>query len=213
LVQVSVLLGQKQGGLLIFSQPVLKTDSSIDHTIDRKRFGLEFAAATGPFKIQTQYVKVDHSFQTQTIGSMDADVKTYYIEGLWTLTGEKHADRYKAGAFGGIKPNKEFDASTFTGGAWELGARYSSLDASDFNNSASTSTTNMSTAATGFTRVKGYTVGVKFLPNMNSRFMLEYVGTDWENPVGTAVTNGGILVNGRPENQEKAIMFRTQFMF
>ena len=200
-------------GATYFVQPVLKTDSSIDHTIDRKRFGLEFAAATGPFKIQTQYVKVDHSFQTQTIGSMDADVKTYYIEGLWTLTGEKHADRYKAGAFGGIKPNKEFDASTFTGGAWELGARYSSLDASDFNNSASTSSTNMSTVATGFTRAKGYTVGVKFLPNMNSRFMLEYVGTDWENPVGAAVAAGGIAVNGKNETQEKALMFRTQFMF
>ena len=45
-----------------------------------KRYGLEFAAATGPFKIQTQYVKVDHSFQGAS--AIDADVKTFYVEGL-----------------------------------------------------------------------------------------------------------------------------------
>jgi hypothetical protein len=40
--------------------------------------------------------------------------------------------------------------------------------------------------------------------------MLEYVGTDFENPAGSTV---GISVNGRNETQEKAMMFRTQFMF
>ena len=199
-------------GATFLTAPALASANTLDKTLDRKRIGLEFAAATGPFKIQTQYVKVDHSFAT-TNAAIDADVKAYYVEGLWTLTGEKHADRYKAGAFGGIKPNKEFDASTFTGGAWELGARYSSLDASDFNQPVLTTTAGNVTAATGFTRVKGYTVGVKFLPNMNTRFMLDYVGTDFEKPIGTAIANGGIGVNGRNDTQEKAIMFRTQFMF
>jgi phosphate-selective porin OprO/OprP len=199
-------------GATYFTAPVLASANTLDKTLDRKRYGLEFAAATGPFKVQTQYVKVDHSFQT-TNAAIDADVKTFYVEGLWALTGEKHSDRYKAGAFGGIKPNKDFDASTFTGGAWELGARYSSLDAADFNQSALTTTAGNVTAATGFTRVKGYTLGVKFLPNMNSRFMLEYVGTDFENPIGAAVAAGGIAVNGRNETQEKAILFRSQFMF
>ena len=198
-------------GATYLTAPALNTSNTanLDKTIDRKRYGLEFAAATGPFKIQTQYVKVDHSFQGAS--AIDADIKTYYVEGLWALTGEKHADRYKAGAFGGIKPIKEFDASTFTGGAWELGARYSSLDASDFNSVAIGGV--VSAAATGYSRVKGYTLGVKFLPNMNSRFMLEYVGTDFENPTGSAIAAGGIAVNGKNETQEKALMFRTQFMF
>jgi phosphate-selective porin OprO/OprP len=193
-------------GATYFTAPTLAGNNAFDKTIDRKRYGLEFAAATGPFKIQTQYVKVDHSFQGAS--AIDADIKTYYVEGLWTLTGEKHADRYKAGAFGGIKPTKEFDASTFTGGAWELGARYSSLDASDFKDLTTGGV--ISGLPTGFTRVKGYTLGIKFLPNMNSRFMLEYVGTDWENPVAGTT---GISVNGRSETQEKALLFRTQFMF
>jgi phosphate-selective porin OprO/OprP len=198
-------------GATYLTAPAVTTvqTAGIDKTIDRTRYGLEFAAATGPFKIQTQYVKVDHSFQGAS--AIDADIKTYYIEGLWALTGEKHADRYKAGAFGGIKPTKEFDASTFTGGAWELGARYSSLDASDFK--SITTGGIVSAVATGYTRVKGYTLGVKFVPNMNTRFMLDYVGTDFENPTGAAIAAGGIDVNGRKETQEKALMFRTQFMF
>lgn len=194
-------------GATFFTAPTMTQEGTLDKTLDRKRFGLEFAAATGPFKVQTQYVKVDHSFQGLR-SPIDADVKAYYIEGLWTLTGEKHADRYKAGAFGGIKPNNEFDASTFTGGAWELGARYSSLDASDL---VALTNTDVTARPTGFTRTKSYSVGLKFLPNMNSRFMLEYVGSDFENPV----TGGGALltINGRPETQEKAILFRTQYMF
>ena len=47
---------------------------------------------------------------------------------------------------------------------------------------------------------------------MNAKFMLDYVNSDFENPV----TGGGdafLLVNGKRETQEKAIMFRTQFMF
>jgi phosphate-selective porin OprO/OprP len=196
-------------GATYFTAPLTANNSSsgIDRTLDRTRYNLEFAGATGPFKVQTQYVRVNHEFQGAS--PVDADINTFYVEGLWALTGEKHSDRYKAGAFGGIKPNKEFDASTFTGGAWELGVRYSGLDAKDFRGLG---TGGILTAPTGFTSVRGTTVGVKFLPNMNSRFMLEYVGTDFEDPV----TGGGaatVSVNGRNETQEKAVLFRTQFMF
>jgi phosphate-selective porin OprO/OprP len=180
---------------------------AMDRTLDRTRYNLEFAGATGPYKVQAQYVRVNNEFQGTS--PVDADINTFYVEGLWALTGEKHSDRYKAGAFGGIKPIKEFDASTFTGGAWELGVRYSGLDAKDFRGLG---TGGILTAPTGFTSVRGTTVGVKFLPNMNSRFMLEYVGTDFEDPV----TGGGattVSVNGRNETQEKAVLFRTQFMF
>ncbi len=189
-------------GLTYFVQPNFGLANSNDKTIDRRRMGLEFAAASGPFKVQTQYVKVDHSFL-----GVDADIKTYYVEALWTLTGEKHADRYKAGAFGGIKPNNEFDASTFSGGAWEIGARYSAIDLVDFKGLAPSGLT----AGTGATKVKGMTVGVKFIPNMNTRLMLDYVGTDFEEL--TSANPSTLIVNGRSETQEKAVLFRTQFMF
>ena len=190
-------------GITYFTQPSIASTNGLDKTVERTRMGLEFAFASGPFKVQSQYVKVDHSFLNQ-----DADIKSYYIEALWALTGEKHADRYKAGAFSGIKPIKEFDASTFSGGAWEIGARLSGLDLMDFKNL--TAPTGYSAGA-GAANVKAYTVGVKFLPNMNTRFMLDYVGTDFEDLTTTAPA--ALLVNGRQETQEKAVLFRTQFMF
>ena len=193
-------------GLTYFTQPTINPTATagLDKTIGRTRTGLEFAVASGPFKLQSQYLKVDHEF-----AGSSADVKTYYVEGLWTLTGEKHADRYKSGAFGGIKPNKEFDANTFTGGAWEIGVRLSGLDLNDFKNLTSPHSTAY-TAGAGAASVKAYTLGVKFLPNMNSRFMLDFVNTDFEDLVGAATT---LTVNNRQESQEKAVLFRSQFMF
>ena len=202
-------------GATYFTQPVIATTNTADKTLDRRRFNMEFAAASGPYKIQTQYVTVDHEFEVPTSASaatpMDAKVKTYYLEGLWTLTGEKHADRYKAGAFGGIKPNQEFDTSTMSGGAWEVGARLSGMDATDFNDSSlGTVVTNaISTAATGFLKAKAYTVGIKFVPNMNTRFMLDFVNTQFESPFQAT----SLSVNGRSVSHENAVLFRTQFMF
>ncbi len=200
-------------GATYFTQPILLNTTSLDKAIDRTRFNLEAAVASGPFKVQTQYVRVSHDFIAPTSTSagtgVSPDINTYYVEALWALTGEKHADRYKAGAFGGIKPTKEFDASTFTGGAWELGARYSAMDASDFQNILP-AVTSAVTAGTGYTKAKAYTVGVKFVPNMNTRYMLDFVGSDFESPVAGTST---LTVNGRQETQEKAVLFRTQFMF
>ena len=190
-------------GLTYFTQPSISTSGTPDKAIDRTRMGLEFAVASGPFKVQSQYVNVDHDFL-----GLSAAIKTFYVEGLWTISGEKHADRYKAGAFSGIKPNKEFDASTFSGGAWEIGARYSGIDLIDFKNLPATSGY---TAGAGAANVNAVTVGIKFLPNMNSRFMLDYVSTDFEDL--TTAAPATLLVNGRQETQEKAILFRTQFMF
>jgi phosphate-selective porin OprO/OprP len=160
-------------------------------------------------------VRVSHDFIAPTSTSagtgVSPDINTYYVEALWALTGEKHADRYKAGAFGGIKPTKEFDASTFTGGAWELGARYSAMDASDFQNILVANVTDAVTRSAGYTKAKAYTVGVKFVPNMNTRYMLDFVGSDFEAPVSAGTAT--VTVNGRQETQEKAVLFRTQFMF
>lgn len=202
-------------GATFFTQPVIATTNTANKTLDRTRYNMEFAAASGPYKIQTQYVTVDHEFEVPTSLStatpMDAKIKAYYLEGLWTLTGEKHADRYKAGAFGGIKPNQEFDTSTLSGGAWEVGARLSGIDATDFNNaSLGTVVGNaISTAASGFLKAKAYTVGIKFVPNMNTRFMLDLVNTQFESPFQAT----SLTVNGRSVTHENAVLFRTQFMF
>jgi phosphate-selective porin OprO/OprP len=50
-------------GATFYTQPVYGfTTSTLDKTLERKRYNLELAVASGPFKIQSQYVRVDHDF-------------------------------------------------------------------------------------------------------------------------------------------------------
>jgi phosphate-selective porin OprO/OprP len=115
-----------------------------------------------------------------------------------------------------MKPKVEFNSDTFTGGAWEVGARYSKFDASDFNIAGLTSGTKsettllnngLSTNATGFAEAKAYTVGVKFIANPNFRIMADYVRTDYSNKIGN------VTVSGKTYEDENAILMRTQIMF
>ena len=197
-------------GATFFTAPVLGTSDATDKSIDRTRVGAEAVVAYGPFKVQGQYLTTSYDFNMTTRG-YDVDAKTWYAEALWTLTGESHADRYKAGAFGALKPKNDFDPEKFTGGAWEIGARYSKFNGSDFDRVGLTSAVDTQvTAGSGFSEAKAMTAGIKFVANPHVRFMLDYVKTDFNNPIGTAT---GITVNGKSEDSEKAIMFRTQLAF
>ena len=207
-------------GASFFTQPVITNIGTASKTIERTRYGVEGAFATGPFKVQGQYSVLSNEFDLAgtNAGSYDRDVKTYYAEALWTVTGEKWADRYKAGAFGAMKPKVEFNSDTFTGGAWEVGARYSKFDASDYNiaeltgGTAATGTTvnnGLSTKASGYAEAKAYTFGVKFIANPNFRIMADYVRTDYRDVIGSST----VSVNGKTYTDENAILMRTQIMF
>ena len=201
-------------GLSFFTQPVLLTATgNSSKTITRQRLGVEGAFAFGRTKLQGQFVNQGHDFEVNGI-SNDLAIKSGYVELLHTLTGEKWADRYKDGAFGALKPIKNFDGDTMTGGAWELGVRYSTFDASEFNQPtiASTSSTALAglvTNASGYTKAKTMTAGIKFWANPNFRMMADYVYTDFSGLVGTTTPS----LNGRAYDDEQAILVRTQIMF
>jgi phosphate-selective porin OprO/OprP len=201
-------------GVSFFTAPVVSGNNISGAEIDRSRLGLEAAVAYGPFKVQGQWVRNKFDFDTAT-SSYDPEIKAWYAEALWTITGESHAGRYKSGAFSGLKPASNFDPAKFKGGAWEVGVRYSRFDASDFNNTAGLTSgigadAQISTKANGFTKADALTMGVKFVPNAHVRFMLDYVQTDFEDAVGNLA---GVSVNGKNEDDEKALLFRTQFAF
>jgi phosphate-selective porin OprO/OprP len=205
--------GTESNGLTFFTQPVLLTATgNSSKTITRQRLGVEGAFAFGRTKLQGQYVNQGHDFEVNGI-SNDLAIKSGYVELLHTLTGEKWADRYKDGAFGALKPIKNFDGDTMTGGAWELGVRYSTFDASEFNQPtiASTGSTlaGLVTNASGYTKAKTMTAGIKFWANPNFRMMADYVYTDFSGLVGTTTPT----LNGRAYDDEQAILVRTQIMF
>jgi len=185
-----------------FFTPTTPAIGAFGREIDRTRVGLEGVIAQGPFKLQGQYLRSNFDFMSAADTNRDLDINTMYIQALWTISGETHASRYKAGAFGGLKPSKNFNPDDLSGGAWEVGFRYGKFDASDFkdNNYMSTST---------YAEARDMTVGIKFVPSPNVRFMMDYVKTDFQNPAGTTTAN----IGGRVEDGEKALLVRTQLAF
>jgi phosphate-selective porin OprO/OprP len=182
--------------------------------LERTRVGVEVAVARGPFKVQAEWMKLNNQFETVT-RSYDLDTKAWYAEALWTLSGEAYADNYKNGAFGALKPSKDFDPTTFKGGIWELGVRFSQFDASDYNTAGVGQSNGTDTAITtktkGFAKADSYVVGLKFLPTANTKLMLNFIKTDFNDVIGS--TTPGVIINNERVTGEKAINMRAQWMF
>ena len=202
-------------GVTFFRAPTFQRSATVFDNSNRQRVGLEGAFAYNQFKAQAEWMKQSDKFDTAARG-YDLDTTNWYVEGLWTITGEKYSDGYKNGVMGGIKPLKDFDPATFTGGAWEVGVRYSKFDASDYNangvgQGVGTADANITTKAAGFAKADAWTAGLKFLPNSNMRFMLNYVDTSFNDVIGG--TRGGVVLNNKRIDGEKAVLMRAQWMF
>ncbi len=157
---------------------------------DRTRSDIEYALAYGPLKVQGEYFNVGYT----PTNNIDRAVKINYNEVMWNITGESHNYSNSTGTFGTIKPNKKF---TETGGwgAWQIGARFSQFDASDF------------TVASGKTdKANAWTLGLNWYVNDNVRFMLNYVETRFDKPVGSTSTTNFV-------DKDKAVMLRSQVNF
>jgi len=161
---------------------------------DRNRYGIEGAFAYNNVKLQGEYINANYDAV-----STDQDINGYYVSALWLITGENYADAYKGGAFGSIKPNKPFGKGDGLG-AWELGVRYSTVDASDFAVSSS------STATAVFTENKAYTIGLKWIPTSMTRVLLNYVDNDFT--LGRTTAPGSTYLG-----PEKALTMRFQAYF
>ena len=126
------------------------------------------------------------------------------------LTGEKYADSFKGGKFDRISPKNEFNPDFSSLGAWELGMRYSEFDASEIKSvvNGGIANTIIMPANSGSTvltnKADAYTIGLKFIPQANARFLVNYVNTDFDTPV-TLFT--------KTMTKEKALMFRAQYDF
>ena len=171
--------------------------------LERNRYNLESALAYNNFKLQGEYSNVEFKGAT-SVGDYKRDLNAYYVEALWLVTGEKYADSYKGGKFDRIRPKADFNPDLKSGwGAWEVGARYSRFDGSDFNTANATGT-GVLTATTKTNKADAYTLGLKWIPTPNTRVMLNYVDTKFDTPITAA---------GQTIDSEKTVMVRTQFDF
>jgi len=157
----------------------------------RDRLGLEGAIAIGPVKVQAEYIENKYNnLRTAITGGKavgeDADVDGYYVSASWLITGEKYADAYKTGKFDRINPKKDFNPEDLSKGmgAWEIGARYSEVDASGFG----------ITSGTAYTKANAYTVGLKWIPSPYVRVLLNYVDTEGQQAGGTKLDQQAVTV-------------------
>lgn len=192
------LRAQTEGRGLNFFQADNFTDSSVDLT----RLGASTTLGVGPVKFTGEYVNNNFDGKSSAGQGFERDIDGYYLSANWLVTGEKYGNFFgKNGSFGIIQPNRNFDMAGGWG-AWELGFRYSHLDASDFKSSNPVGTGVLSK---GFANeADAWTLGVKWILNPNVRLLANYVHTDFNQPV---------TVNGTTTNVENAVNFRAQMEF
>ena len=179
-------------------------------TLDITRKGLEGIGAYGPFKLQGEYTTMNFS-NTGLAASDDKDINAWYVNASYMLTGESYASAYKGGLMDRMNPKADFLGLGKPGwGAWEIGVRYSKFDAKDFdtNNAAINGATNMSS-----NDVHSYTAGIKWITDPNTRFMLDYVFTDFNKAITGSLENAATSAGVTPYSNEKAVNFRAQFDF
>lgn len=117
-------------------------------------FGLEAAWQTGPLSVQGEVIRNT----VERDGFDDPTFGGWYVAASWFLTGENR--RYSNGSFSGPR------IANAERGAWELAARYSTLDLDD--------------AGILGGEMKNATVGVNWYARSNVRFMFNYVMVDTE---------------------------------
>jgi phosphate-selective porin OprO/OprP len=184
-------------GVTFFQVPALSGNS-----VERERQLGELSLAWGPLKLQGEYMKTSFSGDSAAGVGYDRDIDVYYAEALWMISGETYASAYRNGAYGRIIPKTNFSIRDGTWGAFEIGLRYSDLDAGDFVASNPSGTGQL---AAGFTnKATAYTVGLKWIMNPNVRAYLNYVKTDFDTPI--TVTPSGRAP--RQYDDEQAITVR-----
>ncbi len=171
--------------------------------VDRARVGVEAAAARGPFKLQGEWLRATYEGTSALGVDYSRDIDAAYLSATWLITGERYAHSYKDGVFGRIKPSNAFRS----GGGWgafEAGIRYSQFDGSDFSSANAPGTGLPSATAPNSAKADAWTLGLKWIPLANARFMLNYVQTSFDTP---------LLIHGTREDRERAINLRAQLDF
>lgn len=166
------------GGVRFRATPEFSVDSTrlIDTgNIAAKSYnfvGGELAGQYGPIYLQSEYGQASVN---RTVGS-NVKFDGGYVSASWVITGENRD--YKGGAFARPKPKQDFSLSKGGWGAWEVAARYSTLDLND------------STIVGG--KQDNYSVGVNWYPNNYIRVLTDYTRFDAKR--GAVVNKGDALV-------------------
>lgn len=135
---------------------------------------LEAALTRGPFGLQGEWGRMDVA---QLAGRPDLDFSGAYVNATWFLTGESRVYDGRTGLFSRFAPRAPFDPEAGAWGAWELAARWSTIDLDSAENVGAGTT--LFGARGG--EETNYTLGLNWYWNRYFRMMLNYVRADAEN--------------------------------
>jgi phosphate-selective porin OprO/OprP len=164
-------------------------------------YGAEFVGSYGPFSLQAEYLGAHYDRRGGSLalanaagiyapGGASLDFNGYYVYGTWYLTGESRAAAYSLtspnnpATFGQIKILKPLSAGGW--GAWELAARYSSINLNNGPFQGGTFANFVALAPNAATRAyvanssvnggreQDVTVGLNWYPDTGIRFMANW---------------------------------------
>ena len=133
------------------------TVSDVDHY---SIYGLELAGHHKNLMFQSEYLRTD----LKRDNGIDPSFDGYYLQVAWALTGETYRYNTAQGVYKRVKPQVNFDWRKGVWGAFELAARYSTLDLNDSQISGG--------------ELKTLTLGFNWYPNNNVRFIGNYIMAD-----------------------------------
>jgi phosphate-selective porin OprO/OprP len=162
----------------------LVSTGAIANVSSAQVYSVEAAGNYGPLFFQGEYFWFNVQRGANTglppIGAPDLKFQGGYAEASYVLTGESHPYNSASASYGGINPARPFNLDGVNWGAWEIAARYSTMD---LNNLIGTSTG----IAGGRQNIA--TVGLNWYVNRNVRFMFDYLHGDISKQV--SATNFG----------------------
>lgn len=179
LIQVGAGLLTKGGGddfrfrqrLVSHKDVTRHLDTGTFATDGSNAYTLDALGVFGSFHAMAEY----NDYTAERATGSDVDITGYAVQAGYFLTGESL--KWKEGYTSGITPKS-------TAGAWELAARFETLEIDDTGNSDD---------------VDKWTLGVNYYPTQNTRLMLNYDNV-------TDLTVNGTNVNYEPS----ALKFRAQ---
>jgi phosphate-selective porin OprO/OprP len=159
-------------------------------------YGLEGGASFKNFYAAGEWYKID--VNRQGVSAFDPSFSGWYVQGAWTITGERHAWSNANGGFTGVKPARPFDRSNGAWGALEVAARYSVLD---LNDHAGVSRVAAPAGGVRGGEQKVTTVGLNWYPNNTVRFLLDYqwIRVDRLNAAGASLDTDVDVVSLRSQ--------------
>jgi phosphate-selective porin OprO/OprP len=144
--------------LRVSSQQFASVAFAADTLDTIEHYGLEVGGYWKNFYLASEFVE----FNVDRLGgATDPEFDGWYVQGAWTITGERRSWSAANGGFQGIRPTNNFSLADDKWGAWEIAARYSQLNLND-----------VSAGVTGGDQTIT-TLGLNWYPHRSVRFILE----------------------------------------